>query len=176
MYVSLLAVGGAMTSLAVMSAIIREMLNLMVLLAIAAVLILGLYALEMRRSAMHRLQGSARRGGYGSNVSGVESYMDYIGAASREPYDISPEIAAFGQGLPLADMLSVQERLNEVGYTGCGAQDESHILDLNGQYVQRTNNYRREYPDNCSAPLNEFVGAVYKPVAIGAKVPCGGQC
>ena len=49
-------------------------------------------------------------------------------------------------------------------------------MELNGQYVQRTNNYRREYPDNCSAPLNEFVGAVYKPVAVGAKVPCGDRC
>jgi hypothetical protein len=151
------------------------MLNLLVLLALAAILILGLYALEMRRS-VGRLQGSARRGGYGAGVVGVESYMDYVGAPSKEPYDINPEIAAFGQGLPLADVLSVQSGLNEIGYTGCGAVDEARILELNGQYMQRTNNYRRDYPDNCSAPLNEFVGAVYKPVAIGATVPCKGSC
>ena len=159
-----------------MSATIREMLDLMVLLALAAILLLGLYALELRKQVAHRLQGSARRGGYGRGVVGVESYMDYIGPASNEPYDINPEIATFGQGLPLADMLSVQQGLMEKGYTGCGGQDEARIMELNGQYVQRTNNYRRDYPDNCSAPLNEFVGAVYKPVTVGASVPCGGRC
>ena len=58
----------------------------MVLLALATILLLGLYALEMRRQGVHRLQGSARRGGYGRGVIGVESYMDYIGPASSEPY------------------------------------------------------------------------------------------
>ena len=31
-----------------------------------------------------------------------------------------------------------------------------------GNYIQRTNNYRHGAPDNCSAPLTEFVGSFYK--------------
>lgn len=31
-----------------------------------------------------------------------------------------------------------------------------------GNYIQRTNNYRHETPDNCSAPLTEMVDSFYK--------------
>ena len=31
-----------------------------------------------------------------------------------------------------------------------------------GNYIQRTNNFRHAAPDNCSAPLTEFVGSFYK--------------
>ena len=67
--------------------------------------------------------------------------------------------------------------LGNLGAAGCAAIDQSRELELDGQYVQRTNNYRRQYPDNCSAPLTEFVGSVYKEKRdVGLGVPCKGRC
>ena len=67
--------------------------------------------------------------------------------------------------------------LGNLGAAGCAAIDQSRQLELDGQYVQRTNNYRRQYPDNCSAPLTEFVGSVYKEKHdVGLGVPCKGRC
>ena len=67
--------------------------------------------------------------------------------------------------------------LGNLGAAECAAIDQSRELELDGQYVQRTNNYRRQYPDNCSAPLTEFVGSVYKEKRdVGLGVPCKGRC
>lgn len=67
--------------------------------------------------------------------------------------------------------------LGNLGAAGCAAIDQSRELELDGQYVQRTNNYRRQYPDNCSAPLTEFVGSIYKEKRdVGLGVPCKGRC
>jgi hypothetical protein len=43
----------------------------------------------------------------------------------------------------------------------CHATDFEQRTDLTGNFIQRTNNYKRGYPDTCSAPL-EFVTAFYK--------------
>lgn len=45
---------------------------------------------------------------------------------------------------------------------GCcyDANMQTH-LELTGNYRQMTNNYRHAYPDNCSAPLTQFVTAFY---------------
>ncbi len=95
------------------------------------------------------------------------------------PEGDAPEqpLAAVDQGLPLADMLPVETGLRPAGAGECANQDRTREMELGGQYVQRTNNYKRDYPDNCSAPLSELVGAVYKPAdGVGLTVPCGGQC
>jgi len=67
--------------------------------------------------------------------------------------------------------------LGTLDAASCAAIDQSREMELGGQYVQRTNNYRRQYPDNCSAPLTEFVGSVYKEKRdVGLGVPCKGRC
>lgn len=116
-----------------------------------------------------------------SELVGVEGYADYISAQppATGPDGIGPELADFGTGLPLADFLTPKDKMGVSNYdaAGCAGVDKARQLELGGQYVQRTNNYRRTYPDNCSSPLSDFVGAIYKPVdAVGETVPCAGQC
>jgi hypothetical protein len=109
----------------------------------------------------------------------VEGFADFIGAGV-DGYSCSEpdvQLAMFTQGLPLADMLATQTGLTSMDASRCASVDKARELELDGQYVQRTNNYRRDYPDNCSAPLSELVNAVYKPKdGMGMTVPCGGQC
>lgn len=87
------------------------------------------------------------------------------------------DLQDFRAGNPLSDMLPEQQGLTDYGAAEVAAIDRSRQLELGGQYVQRTNNYRRDYPDNWSAPLSDFVGSIYKPKdGVGLTVPCAGQC
>ncbi len=45
----------------------------------------------------------------------------------------------------------------------CAETDFEWRTNLTGNYLQRTNNYKREFPDNCSGPLHELTLAFYKP-------------
>ena len=44
----------------------------------------------------------------------------------------------------------------------CNETDFEARTNLTGNYLQRTNNYRRAYPDNCSTPLHELTMSFYK--------------
>jgi hypothetical protein len=44
----------------------------------------------------------------------------------------------------------------------CAETDFEWRTNLTGNFLQRTNNYKREFPDNCSAPLTELNLAFYK--------------
>jgi hypothetical protein len=44
----------------------------------------------------------------------------------------------------------------------CNETDFEARTNLTGNYLQRTNNYKREYPDNCTGPLHEFTMAFYQ--------------
>jgi hypothetical protein len=108
-----------------------------------------------------------------------EAYVDYITALEGSPPDtFLPEAEAFPEGpqVLLKDFMKVKTGLTSAGAKSCMDEDRARQGEVGGQYVQRTNNYRRDYPDNCSALRSEFVGSVYEPVAIGASVPCDGTC
>jgi hypothetical protein len=63
--------------------------------------------------------------------------------------------------------------LTEIGYKGVATMDSARQMEMGGQYVQRTNNYRHDYPDNGTAYLAEFDNAIYKPKdRINTTVPC----
>ncbi len=130
--------------------------------ALALVIIIWLYTREMACAIVH-----------------TEGYADFISErpASDLGNGVEPELAIFGQGLPLADFLTPATALTRTTALACATEDRARQMELGGQYVQRTNNYRRNYPDNCSAPLTEFVGAIYAPKdGVGLSVPCAGQC
>jgi hypothetical protein len=59
----------------------------------------------------------------------------------------------------------------------CYEQDGNRLPEKLGDYSQRTNNYKRTYPDSCEAPYKELVGSFYAPRegAIGAPVPPKGN-
>lgn len=115
-----------------------------------------------------------------SGLRGMESFADYLdtrGSSVGGPDGIEPEIAALRTGPLLENAMTVQAGLSNLTAGACYAQDRTNELQLGGQYAQRTNNYRRDYPDNCSAPLTDFVDSMYAPRdGVGLTVPCAGQC
>lgn len=137
-------------------------------------LIVSLLLLVIAAAYVMQMRGSD----YGFPDVG-ERYMDFIGQPTPEglPNGIA-ELAEFGQGLPLSDVLEVSMGLTDLDAPGCAAADSARQMELGGQYVQRTNNYRRDYPDHCSSPLSEFVGGFYKPKkgGVGQIVPYTGDC
>lgn len=44
----------------------------------------------------------------------------------------------------------------------CYKKDFENRIQLTGNYIQRTNNYKRENPDSCSAPYHELVNNFYE--------------
>jgi hypothetical protein len=111
---------------------------------------------------------------YGFN----EDFMDFIPPESGALPNSRPDLAEFNQGLPLSDMLEVETHVTNTSAVTCAAADSARQMELGGQYVQRTNNYVREYPDHCSSLLSDFVGGFYKPKygGVGLVVPCDGDC
>lgn len=48
----------------------------------------------------------------------------------------------------------------------CNETDFEARTNLTGNYLQRTNNYQRAYPDNCTGPLHDFTMAFYKTTTL----------
>ncbi len=69
-----------------------------------------------------------------------------------EPYLLLSDILAKGPESP-----------SSVTSQSCYAIDTEAYLSKVGNYRQLTNNYKREYPDNCSALRHELVLPFYKP-------------
>lgn len=111
-----------------------------------------------------------------------EGFLDYLdgteGSLTGGPDGVLPEVAAFGQNTAiLGDALPVSAGLTAYSAGDVARIDSARQMELGGQYVQRTNNYRRVYPDNASAPLSELVGSIYAPKdGVGEVVPCPGAC
>jgi hypothetical protein len=71
----------------------------------------------------------------------------------------------------LSDMLSpprTKESISCVDSRSCYAIDFDRMVSKTGNFRQMTNNYKRGYPDSCSAPYQELVLNFYKadPMAI----------
>ena len=106
-----------------------------------------------------------------------ESFVDFITAlegASLDALNPMPE----GEQALLKDFIRVKAKtgVSNLSAKGCADSDQSRQQELGGQYVQRTNNYRRDNPDNCSAPFTDFVGSIYDQGSVGVTVPCDGDC
>jgi hypothetical protein len=106
----------------------------------------------------------------------TEPYMDFVKQSQRNDPDL--EYAPFQQDLPLTDILMKSTGLTSMSAVSCAATDSARQMEMGGQYIQRTNNYRRDYPDHCSSLLSDFVGGFYAPKAgaVGSIVPCTGFC
>lgn len=134
-------------------------------LVIVAVLVLGL-------TAVYVLQTPKRRHELFLN------YYDSDATKAKGPDSFVPLLAEFGQGLPLSDFLKPATGLTKVSADSCAATDKARQSEVGGQYVQRTNNYKRDYPDDCSSLMSDFVGGFYAPKegGVGMTVPCDGLC
>lgn len=56
----------------------------------------------------------------------------------------------------------VNETISCVNSRSCYATDFERMVSKTGNYRQMTNNYKRGYPDSCSAPYQELVLNFYK--------------
>jgi hypothetical protein len=133
--------------------------DLMILFALALVVLYAAYYAQMAQV---------------SNLQGVESFMDFMSKSRKNDPDLA--LAPFQQDLPLTDFLMKNTGLTTLSAVSCAAADQARQLEPGGQYVQRTNNYRRDYPDHCSSLQSDFVGGFYEPKAgaVGSVVPCAG--
>lgn len=52
----------------------------------------------------------------------------------------------------------------------CNETDFEARTNLTGNYLQRTNNYKRAYPDNCTGPLHDFTMAFYKTTPLKEQI------
>ena len=56
----------------------------------------------------------------------------------------------------------------------CLKHDDGEKLKPLANYYQRTNNYKRSHPDDCSAPFHEMLGTFYAPtLGVGQTAPSG---
>jgi hypothetical protein len=137
------------------------------LLALALIIIVGVYVTTTIE----------RHNPYGpcTPVEGFQAIAQTVDVV--EPVREGAEIAEVHAGPLLGDMLTVKTGLTPYDAQACAEIDRARQMELGGQYVQRTNNYRRDYPDNCSASRPDFVGSVYVPKdGVGLTVPCAGEC
>ena len=128
-------------------------------------------------TAAYVLQMSGRDYGFPGKNEGFTGSRSPTAGVEIQPHGFV-KAAAFGQGLPLADILEVKTGVTDLGAVDCAAADSTRQMELGGQYVQRTNNYVHDYPDDCSSLQSQFVGGFYKPKSggVGLKVPCDGLC
>jgi hypothetical protein len=145
----------------------------LLIVALIVIAMTGMYAVAMRSAA----SWYAIRLPFGV---GPEAFANYIGTEGKGPDGVEPEIARFAivgeQGL-LTGVVPIEAGLTHYTAQRVAEIDQTREMEVGGQYVQRTNNYRHQYPDNWTAPLSEMVGSIYRPKdGVGEVVPCGGAC
>lgn len=91
-------------------------------------------------------------------VSGTPETSDVSGPADaslkqpRKPYNLLEQLPPAPRG-----------SISCLKASCCAETDFEWRTNQTGNFLQRTNNYKREFPDNCSGPLHELTLAFYKP-------------
>jgi hypothetical protein len=65
--------------------------------------------------------------------------------------------------IPILSPLSAEAAWDKTTSQVCYQNDAGEVLKKTRNYLQRTNNYPRSYPDSCSAPFHEMIGTFYEP-------------
>jgi len=73
----------------------------------------------------------------------------------RKPYNLLEQLPAAPRG-----------SISCLKASCCAESDFEMRTNQTGNFLQRTNNYKREFPDNCTGPLHEFTLAFYKPTPL----------
>ena len=81
-----------------------------------------------------------------------EPMVDLMPAKIDRPYSLLEGV------LPLKD----KQTRGNLNSQRCYEGDFQRRLELTGNYVQRTNNYKHEDAESCTSPFQEFVTAYYK--------------
>lgn len=99
---------------------------------------------------------------YGSNELNQSINGDEDSSALSPGVALSP-LSEKLASMPAMSMKDAQENWGKMTSERCYRSDIGESLKLTRNYLQRTNNYVREHPDDCSAPNHEFVGTFYTP-------------
>ena len=117
-------------------------------------ILIGL-AVYLARSYFQQMEGFETMDASDSNP-----IMDYAPGApspsevyNQQPYHLLSDI----MGIP-----HTKETVSCVNSRSCYATDFSRMLEKTGTFRQLTNNYKRNYPDSCTAPIQELVLNFYK--------------
>jgi len=102
------------------------------------------------------------------NPGGVEGFVDVQGKNEATP-DSGPAPAALNIRLPyhllngvLKDAPVDNQDNTKLNSCACYGIDFENRIQRTGNFVQRTNNYKRANPDSCSAPFHELVNNFYE--------------
>lgn len=78
-------------------------------------------------------------------------------------FDPSMELLVQSTKLPAMDNERAKLNIGKMTSELCYKSDKSEKLKDTRNYLQRTNNYPRSHPDDCSAPNHELIGTFYSP-------------
>jgi len=118
---------------------------------------------------------------------GIENFesgsgeVDMAPLGTDDPSRLSPGAAlSLSTEKLLSDFIPVQSEQTaedawaKIPSQTCLATDQGEKLKPSRSYYQRTNNYKRTHPDDCSAPFHEMLGTFYAPtLGVGATIPTG---
>jgi hypothetical protein len=102
---------------------------------------------------------------------GTEEVSDLSPGGARDP---AMEKIIESPGLPAMSVGEAESHWGEMTSQRCYKSDIGESLKPTRNYLQRTNNYIRSHPDDCSAPNHEFVGTFYKPFDGVGRTPAAG--
>jgi hypothetical protein len=79
--------------------------------------------------------------------------------SEQKVFNMIPSNYGSVQAEGFANPDSENRQLGTLTAQSCFEKDFMAQSSKTGNFIQRTNNFRHEEPDNCSAPLTEFVRA-----------------
>ena len=112
---------------------------------------------EQKEDEKDKIKEAFENIGPASAVVGKPETTDLSGPADatlnqpRKPYNLLEDLPAAPRG-----------SISCLKASCCAETDFEWRTNQTGNFLQRTNNYKREFPDNCSAPLTELNLAFYK--------------
>ena len=98
---------------------------------------------------------------------------DFTSFSPNQPFTRESELLL----MPLVPALSVEQAEAQWDRTTsevCYREDAAEPLKKTRNFLQRTNNYPRTYPDSCSAPNHELIGTFYAPSNAIGQTPKSG--
>jgi len=115
------------------------------------------------------------------NFESGSGEVDMAPLGTDDPSQLSPGAALsksteklLSDFIPVQSDQTAEDAWAKIPSQTCLANDQGEKLKPSRSYYQRTNNYKRTHPDDCSAPFHEMLGTFYAPtLGVGATAPTG---
>lgn len=97
-----------------------------------------------------------------AQVVGITESSGSVGPADADLQNLKKPYHLLRGVLPDA----TSDRISGLSAQRCFETDFTRRIEKTGNYKQLTNNYKRETPDSCTAPLTELVTSFYKVIPL----------